>query len=561
MTKTNKNAIAVSVLALSMLVASACGDTIKAKPTFYDTPIVDTDNTITHNLMSVIYDALSGSASNSEKVLNAVIDYLAEEYFGNYQTAKELSAKTASDAKSFMDAHKFYSSDTSSTDEEKFQKLCSFVQDMEKRVREAYYEEAKGDTYSYRKLFNEENYVQQLRSQMYDIVNLPAGEQWYKDVLVTEDYKTDLTGCLHIGQYEDYTNRYFVKKFYRSRLIEQYMYDENYSLLGRSYARKINYVAISDNSDYAGSAKKLMAAFSDQYIEADLPVNSIDLSILTEAWNGISDENWNLSLEAQALLDAAGFEKKTISYDMRGVTLTKDVYPATKFGSLLEKYSKITDDRNTTKNDIDFTNNNSYPKEIGLQIKIRDILLNDYTVDGWFNKNGSSELPSDVQKRLFDIKVANAVDHMGVTQSEDGAVTAEAKTVEYQSGDYVMKKNGNYWLVASGSQKIDISKYKYIIYSNSTYYMVQVNEAVSTSKLSVSEDNINNYAHLRSGQSIHAENSSFTVSIANEVAKLYASKDVYKNDAYSKYIESSNIIYYDQVIYDYFKTTFPELFD
>lgn len=561
MTKTNKNAITISVLALSMLVACACGDTISAKPTFYDTPIVDTDNTITHNLMSVIYDALSGSTSNSENVLNAVIDYLAEEYFGDYQTAKDLSTKTASDAKSFMDSHKFYSSDTSSTDEEKFQKLCSFVQDMEKRVREAYYEEAKGDTYSYRKLFNEENYVQQLRSQMYDIVNLPAGEQWYKDVLVTEDFKSDLTGCLHISQYEDYTNRFFVKKFYRSRLIEQYMYDENYSLLGRSYARKVNYVAITDNSDYAGSAKKLMAAFAEQYIEANLPVGSIDFSVITEAWNGISDESWNLSTEAQTLLDAAGFEKKTISYDMHGVTLTKDVYPATKFGSLLEKYSKITDDRNTTKNDTDFTNNNSYPKEIGLQIKIRDILLNDYTVDGWFNKNGSSELPSDVQKRLFDIKVANAVDHMGITQNEDGAVTAEAKTVDYQSGDYVMKKNGNYWLVASGSQKIDISKYKYIIYSNSTYYMVQINEAVSTSKLSVSEDNINNYAHLRSGESIHAENSSFTASIANEVAKLYASKDVYKNDAYSKYIEDSNIIYYDQVIYDYFETTFPELFD
>ena len=560
MMKTNKKALAVGVLSLSMLVASACGSTIAATPTFYDDPIVDTNSTIYNNLMSVIYDALSDSTSNSEKVLNKVLDIISTDYFGDYATAKDLSSKTAADAKDFMAAHKYYTANTSYTEEQKFQKLCDFVKDMEKRIRESYYEQAKGETYSYRNLFNEENYAQQLRSQLYSIPTPEGG--WYKNVLVTENYKEDLTGCMHVDQYADYTNRYLLKNFYRSRLIEQYMYDENYSLLGRSYARKVNYVAISDNTNYAGSAKKLISKFADLYIESEGPIGKLDYSILTEAWNGVSDESGNLSVEAKTLLDEAGLEKKTITYlDKNNNPVSKEIYPATKYGSLLEKYSKITTDRNTSKNDSEFTNNNSYPKEVGLALQTRQILLSDYTVDGWFNKNGSSALPSDVQTRLFDIKVANAVDHLGVTQNSDGTVTSEEKNVAYTSGDYVMKKNGNYWLVASGTQKIDIDKYKYIIYSSGTYYMVQVEEAVSTSKLSTSADNANSYAHLRAGESLKKETSMFTESIANEVAKLYATKDTYINDAYSKYIEDSKIIYYDQVIYDYFKEKFPELFD
>ena len=93
----------------------------------------------------------------------------------------------------------------------------------------------------------------------------------YKDIVLTEKYndKEAIKDVLHIDAYKDYTNKYLVKKFYKSLLIEQYMFEENYSLLGRSYARQVNYIALPTNSDYPGAAKNLLVAFADQYLEQD----------------------------------------------------------------------------------------------------------------------------------------------------------------------------------------------------------------------------------------------------------------------------------------------------
>lgn len=560
MTRVNKKALSVGVLALSMLVACSCGDTITAHPTFYDDPILDSNTTLTHNTMSVIYDALSSNSTNSEKVLNAVLDDIAIQYFGTYADAKRLSTTDVATAKAFLDAHEFYKAQNGKdeyTDEEKFEKLQNFVKDMEERIVRAYYDEAASGTYSYRNRFDEEKLIQKLRADLYII----GDAAWYKNVLVTENYKTDLTGLIHVEQYDDYTTRYLVTKFYREYLIEQYMYSENYSLLGRSYARKINYIALPVNSKYPGAAKNLLAAFAEKYIEdPTLGTDEVQFDVVAEAWRGYNPDG-ELSAEAKALLDAAGFEKKNITYDYLGYPVTTEYYPATKYGDMIEKYAKITDDRDTTENQDDFTGTNTYPKEIGLTMKLDELSLEDYTTDGWFNKSGTTDLPDTIKKRLFNINVANEVDHLGVTQDVNGLVTNEDATVEFNSGDYVTKKNGNYWLVPSGAQKVDINKYNYIISENSTFYMIQINEAVSTSKLSTTDNNINNYAHLRGGNSIHHENNLFTDKIAYAVAKLYDSNDTYKNNAYSKYIEDSGIIYYDQDIYDYFKEKFPELFD
>lgn len=565
MTRVNKKALSVGVLALSMLVAASCGDTIKAKPTYYNDPILNTTTELTHNLMSVLYDALTDNTANKEKVLNAVIDQIALDYFGDYKEAKRLAlgGGTDDEVKAFVEKHEFYKQNTNGVEysnEERILKLQSFVASVEKRITKSYYDEAASGTYSYRSRFSEKKLVQKLRADLYVINDLPAGQNWYNDVLVTENYKTDLTGVIHVNQYEDYTNRYLVKSFYRNLLVEQYMYTNNYSLLGRSYARKVNYVAIPNNSKYPGAARNILTAFADTYIEGDKPLGEVSFDIVTEAWRGINDDG-QLSPEAINLLTAAGITSKTITVDFNNVPKTITYYPATKYGDIIEKYAKITEDRNTTENDADFTGSNTYPKEIGYQMKVDELALTDFTTDDWLNKNGATDLPDAIKSRLFNIGVANDVDHIGVTQDSNGNVTEEKKTVAYNSGDYVSKKNGNYWLVPTGTQKVDVNKYNYIILESGTYYMIQVDEAVSTSKLSLTENNNNNYAHLRSGNSLRTEGTLFTDEVAYEIAKLYDANDTYKKNAYSKYIEDSKIMYYDQDIYDYFKEQYPELFD
>ncbi|HOC81315.1 MAG TPA: hypothetical protein PKK21_05535, partial [Bacilli bacterium] len=81
----------------------------------------------------------------------------------------------------------------------------------------------------------------------------------------------------------------------------------------------------------------------------------------------------------------------------------------------------------------------------------------------------------------------------------------------------------------------------------STYYIIKVKEAVSTSKLSRLSDN--------SYPTLERED------IAKEVTHVLSAKDSYINNAYESYIKLYSVIYHDTTIYDYFKEQFPDLFD
>ena len=218
-------------------------------------------------------------------------------------------------------------------------------------------------------------------------------------------------------------------------------------------------------------------------------------------------------------------------------------YPQTQFGSIAKDYLKITDDRftNDTGIESDFTNSNAYTKQVGLTIKSDSLKLEDYTNDGWYVKSGGlSELPEAIRSRLFNIYVANEV----------GSIEAEDATHSYESGQYVRNLRGEFYLTPTTSEQgTDVRKDNFVIYdiSSSTYYIIKVKEAVSTSKLSRLSDN--------SYPTLERED------IAKEVTHVLSAKDSYINNAYESYIKLYSVIYHDTTIYDYFKEQFPDLFD
>ena len=561
MTTENKKGKVLLVLASSVLLLASCSTSeIKAKPTFYKDEIVDVEGDLTHNTMSVIFDALSDTSAYKEKVLERVLLALAEDYFGNYDDAKKYAAEAtlSEEGKAFLAAHKFYSQTDDDdkavyTEEEQVLKLKYFVKDVEKRINNEYYSLISGGSYSYRNRFSEKRFANYLKSQLYEVSELAPGAMYYDDILVTKAYKDDVSSILHLDIYKDYTDRNILKTVYKNLIVEEYMYSENYALLSRSNARKVNYVKLTQNSEYPAAARSLLIAYAERYIEGNGEGN---LDYISEAWAGLP----TMSAEAKQLLTDANFEVKNKTID--GVDYT--YYPATSYGKLIEKYAKVTSDRYSSENESTFTGDNSYPKEVGFKMELDKIALEDYVTNEWYYKNGSNSLPSDVSSRLFEIGVANAVDHVGVTVDENGNVTHEEASVTYNAGDYVSKKNGSYWLVPSKSQKIDVDKYNYILTETGdtpSYYLVEVEEAVSTSKLSTNENNKSNYAHLRSGASLRAEDSLFTEEVAREIAKLYNTNDTYTKQAYVKVLKDSKIKYHDQSIYDYFKENYPDLFE
>ncbi len=547
-----KKGLFLTLVATSAFVLSSCNE-VTALPKFYEDPIILNDDgtktDVYQNIMSLIYDALTSSSDNPKKVLDEMMYVIAVDQFGSFAEVEELAAKdaNAAEVRTFIEAHDNVYRDENDAEADKvaneFARLVHFKDTMDYRIKEVFHDAATGGSYSKRSRFDEEKYAVSLVGDLYDIEGVfEDATVWYKDVLVTPDVEVeDIVNFVHIDRYQDYIERGVLPRLYREKLVEQFIYDNNYSSLGRTYAREVEYIKIVNNDAYPSAAKSLINAFVDKYILDVNATDEVDFEVLANAWRGI-----DLSPDAVTLLETAftGTSVPVTDADVLAQLAGPSVYyPQTQFGSIAKDYLKITDDRftNDTEIESDFTNSNAYTKQVGLTIKSDSLKLEDYTNDGWYVKSGGlSELPEAIRSRLFNINVANEV----------GSIEAEDATHSYESGQYVRNLRGEFYLTPTTSEQgTDVRKDNFVIYdiSSSTYYIIKVKEAVSTSKLSRLSDN--------SYPTLERED------IAKEVTHVLSAKDSYINNAYESYIKLYSVIYHDTTIYDYFKEQFPDLFD
>lgn len=548
-----KKGLFLTLVAASAFVLSSCNE-VTALPKFYEDPIILNDDgtktDVYQNIMSLIYDALTSSSDNPKKVLDEMMYVIAVDQFGSFAEVEELAAKdaNAAEVRTFIEAHDNVYRDENDAEADKvaneFARLVHFKDTMDYRIKEVFHDAATGGSYSKRSRFDEEKYAVSLLGDLYDIEGVfEDATVWYKDVLVTPDVEVeDIVNFVHIDRYQDYIERGVLPRLYREKLVEQFIYDNNYSSLGRTYAREVEYIKIVNNDAYPSAAKSLINAFVDKYILDVNAADEVDFEVLANAWRGI-----NLSDDAVTTLLETAFTGTSVPVtdaDVLAQLAGPSVYyPQTQFGSIAKDYLKITDDRftNDTGIESDFTNSNAYTKQVGLTIKSDSLKLEDYTNDGWYVKSGGlSELPEAIRSRLFNINVANEV----------GSIEAEDATHNYESGQYVRNLRGEFYLTPTTSEQgTDVRKDNFVIYdiSSSTYYIIKVKEAVSTSKLSRLSDN--------SYPTLERED------IAKEVTHVLSAKDSYINNAYESYIKLYSVIYHDTTIYDYFKEQFPDLFD
>ncbi|MGM9873839.1 MAG: hypothetical protein ACI31G_02820, partial [Bacilli bacterium] len=397
-------------------------------------------------------------------------------------------------------------------------------------------------------------------TQVFDTVTVSTGEQ------VTLLHRSNYQSNYKLDQVESksdaftYVEDVIIPKIYTSLLVEQYLLDENYSTLGRSYARKVNIISIKENSNYLDAAGLLMNTFVDNYINAEPNATTVNDStnkvtldtfkMLSNAYRGI-----DLSQDEKDLLDNAGLA----TGDFNGT----NYYKGTEYGDLVEKEAKIKDDLllNDSTIESEFTGSGSYPVSVGKEILTNNIRLNNYTTNGWFIKNGGlSDLPSTIRDRLFSIGVAN-----GLKEDADSDEAIAQDRWQYTNGTwtyskendgsnaYVAKINGKYYLKLATTEAGSDTNNDMLFYdrSSSTYYIVQIEEAVSSSKLSKTSDN--RYAVTRS--------SSVMQEIVNEVAKVIASGESYTTLSNKYWLEKLNLKLHDTVVYEYFKSNYPELFE
>ena len=452
---------------------------------------------------------------------------------------------------------------------------------IEERIAKKMYSAVSGGTYSERSIFEEEKYLQALAVDIENKVNTEnpdfftgiitvkvEDEDVFKanagavnsetnqpdSILHRANYQSnyDLGAEEVKGQTATYVEDKLIPDIYRQLLVEQYILDESYDTLGRTSARHIDVLAIPKNSSYAQGAINLMNQFLEQKVfntARTAPITLNDFKTVSRAWVGtFMDEADYDQTEEYALMNAAVPEYK---YDDGANAYFK----GTAYGNMMEEYEKISDNPKQSQNEASYTGSNAYSVETGKEIKVRELELKDYTSTGWYIKSvGVTGLPDSIKNQLFDINVANA---LNAPADKPNCVVYNAEGgwhIEDESSskiNVVGKINGQYFLRNTSRVKGTPVTNDILFENDNTYYIVLVQDAIRSTNLNKANYN----------QDSTAEQLDKLEEYINEIVQLVANNDTYQTLSKKHWIKKMDLKYHDTKVYDYFKSTFPELFD
>lgn len=450
---------------------------------------------------------------------------------------------------------------------------------IEKRIAQKMYAQISGGSYSERNVFEEERFLRTLALNIENNVRSLSGATLFKGVLTAEveDYDVfnkkseDITGVedfiLHRDNYQSnagldqqesadqdatYVEDNLIPDIYRQLLVEQYILDESYDNLGRTSARHISVLAIKKSNDYSKGAVNLMNTFVKDYIfnTADHDPISLDtFKMVSNAWIGafMSEATYDTTAE-YALMNKANSD-----YLVAG---TNPYFKGTAYGDMMEEIEKINNNPAISENESSYTGSNTYSVEVGKEIKTRELLLEDHTFTGWYIKSvGVSTLPEAVKTQLFDINVANAYNGEKCVEYTYDTTNNVWKTNEDDAErgsliNVVGKVNNQYFLRNTTRIKGNPVENDLLFESDGTYYVVLVEDAIRSKNLSKAA-----YKDADEKQILTIEN------YINEIVQIVGDNDTYKTLSKKHWLEEMNLKYHDQVVYDYFKSNFPELFE
>lgn len=601
-----------AIALLSAFALTACNDEIIAKPTGYDdnSPVVNVGADVYNNNFKDIYDSIRDGSLASD-VLDELLYQYSVSVFGNYNkvtAAKisnnqfgEITLKQAvtslnsdkADADTFIKAHSAYwtknkaghrvddkfqeVSDDAAPSASEYARLENKWKTIEKRIAEKLYSAISGGSYSDRNVFEEERYLRSLAVSIENNVIALDGAKTFKGVLTSavEDYDVfnveseDIDGnkdfILHRENYQSnaalgeaeavdqdatYVEDKIIPDIYRQLLVEQYILDESYDTLGRTSARHISVLSIQKSSNYSKGAVNLMNTFVNDYIFDGSRSEDITLDtfkMVSNAWIGafMSDADYANSNEYK-LMNAAVPEYF--------VSATNPYFQGTAYGDMMEEIEKINNNPALSENESSYTGSNAYTVEVGKEIKTRELQLQDHTSTGWYVKStGVSSLPDSIKNQLFDINVANALageDCVEYSYESGEWVTNESDDNRGGLINVVGKINNQYFLRNTTRIKGNPVQGDILFESDNTYYIVLVEDAIRSKNL-----NKENYKDATDVELDTLE------TYINEIVQLVADNDTYKTLSKKHWLEEMNLKYHDQVVYDYFKSNFPELFE
>ena len=480
--------------------------------------------------------------------------------------------------------------------------------DIENRIASTMFSKVKSGTYTSRSYFDEGKLLKALYEEGKK-VNFDRSKKDYKKQIVwytveeeevfsadilTRAYYQDSVSCT-----DDYSNVKYtyiedeiLETIYGDLLIEQYLLDEDLSAIRNSRAREINVLKIEKYSSNSLNADRLVqhlvnAIYADaptgDHVRTDKDTIDDHYDELFETYakvaKGLYDEI-AADVKASAIVTDLNTAASDV-YEVRpasGGSSAKAYYKNTTYGDLIEEYEKVLDNIDDyVELDKDlyskYTDSGTRSLEEGLDqetIKIQQI---ESITKGWYIQSTAPSLPSTITDRLFTLSVANNKVEIGkesdgvkpetiadaIAELEDadrfykdeGVWKLRTKPSEEEK-DFLCSINGAYFLKFEGQYAGDDYKNDIVYDDGSAYYIVQVREAVKDVKLRNSQS-ASSYANTR-GQE-------FLNNVIDTIAKKVGETGNYSTLSKTHWLKEMSIKYHDQAVYDYFKETYPDLFE
>ena len=605
MTLTKKKPLFLALLASASIILAGC-DEFEALPTpeTYDAPILNlVDDGLYQNRLGEIYDALVSSGdTNSERVLKNVLYIYATSVYGNFfdtaaadgTVVKGLRSTVESGdeaaIKAFAETYPAYKDKEGKGDAGK---VIAFYQDVLYRIRTVFLGYVNDSTYQDRSRFVEKKFYDAQVASYYDLAQEENGiapyNEGYTQILGTyvltdvidedmsaprildgenKDHEGDIANAYFkdiFGTYESYITTAVLPDIYRKELTVEYLYTVNRSTLELSSAREVSYIALSESTAYPGAVSDLLTAYSKLVIEnPEADVEKYDLNFLDALYQGydFSFEAWDeATMEmARQIYDEAGWDN-TDRGGLKSITLPWnqekiEYYSPSALGTILDNLQKLitmNGEEATWNNRFlddtsirsDFTNSGAYTVQTGFEIKTNSLQAEDHTTNGWYANSSAMDDSYPLSSVLFDTRVANEVDSVAFADGK----------YENADLDYGYYRNGNYYLLP---ETYDTSnEYPYIYLSDGTYYITVVEQAVKRAKVNESYGD-QYYDNLPA----HAdETSSFADYVLRTIGYLLSSSDTWTSSSNSYYVDLMGVIFHDTYVYDYFVSTFPDIYD
>ena len=378
----------------------------------------------------------------------------------------------------------------------------------------------------------------------------------------TKDGREKIKEVLHINYYLDYINNTILPGIIENLLVEQYIFEQQYTAIGNTQSRKVNYISITDNSEK--DAKAFLSRFINDYIIFSTNEANKDLStdekfdIASTAWKGIDFEiaqNASAKVMADAIFEASTTENPSYGLDGHNGANNYESYYATydsaeanekyfkyyentEFADLVEQYSTLTNDPDTNNatNYETFTtiDSHNYDPVVGFTIKTDELIVKDFTTSGWQTRDASS-LPDAIKNKLYSFSFVN--EWNSTLETDNSFVGTYIYEDPVTQRKYLRKDSFN-------------STPDSLLWNDGdNYYIVEIEDIVTPSLVSITND-----GEQSQDEKVERENKARTIGYS------LASSDTYTTNAITYYLEQCNINYHDQDVYDYFNTTYPDLF-